>query len=420
MTRIKPFYGILYNKNKISDISKVVCPPYDIISKQEQDRFYSVDAHNFIRVILGKDEASDDKETNKYTRSKKYFDQWYNDGILEKDKMPCLYFYSHEYSYRGKKKKRQGFIGLMKLEEGGSKVFPHEKTHSKPKQDRLELIRAVPANLCPIFAFFHDKEKKISQVFKSNFEGKEPDLAAVDKDGVSHKIWRFCDSRIIDEIKDSMEEEQIFIADGHHRYEVAMNYSREMHQQEKDKTSSEKDYDYIMTYFTNLDSEDLLILPIHRVVKTMPQPIKTVENNFTVQKMKNKEELFSSLEKITGGIFGFYQGKEFYLLQLKDKERIKDFIPHGSDNFKRLDVSILQFLIFDQLGIKLEDLIYTNDEVEALRIVDDNEAEAAFFINPLLVQHLRDIALGGEKMPPKSTYFYPKPLSGLVINKFKS
>jgi len=420
MTRIKPFQGILYNQKNVADLSKVMCPPYDIISMQDQEKFYNTDPYNFIRVVLGKEKPRDGNKDNKYTRAKQYFDDWLNSNILEKDKTPCFYFYLHEYIYKGRKKKRLGFVGLMKLEHENSKVFPHENTHSKPKEDRLELIRALRANVSPIFAFFYDRERKIADVFQNHLLDQKAYISVRDADNISHKIWRLCDTELINKIKEYIIDEHIFIADGHHRYEVALTFSREM--QSPSKHDRDKDgCNYIMTYFTNLDSDDLLILPIHRIVKKVPKEIKILENNFDIERINNVQDMLSSLAKIRarGCGFGLYRNKEFSLLKLKNQDQLKHCMPHGSQQYKCLDVSILQFLIFDRLGIKSEDLIYTKDEDEAIRIVDNNEAEAVFFTNPIKVQQLRDIAFGGEKMPPKSTYFYPKLLSGLVINKFE-
>ena len=419
MTRIKPFQGILYNQKNIADLSKVACPPYDVISRQDQEKFYNMDPHNFIRIILGKERSADNNKENKYYRAKQYFDDWLNTGILERDKAPCFYFCLHEYLYKGKKRKRLGFIALMKLERENSKVFPHENTHTKAKEDRLELIKAVGANLSSIFAFFYDKERKIADVFQNHLVNQQAHICVTDGDNVIHKIWRLYDTELIGKIKDYMQDEHIFIADGHHRYEVALNFYNEMRLKDKDN-AYKKGCNYIMTYFTNLDSDDLLILPIYRIVKEIPKEIKILEDNFYMQKVENKEELFSLLarNKNKRGLFGFYRNKEFILIRLKNQEQLENFMPHGSHQYRCLDVSILQFLIFDRLGIKSEDLVYLKDEDRAIKIVDDNEAKAVFFLNPVDVRQLRDIALDGEKMPPKSTYFYPKLLSGLTINKF--
>ena len=419
MTRIKPFRGVLYNKENITDLSKVMCPPYDVITKQEQENFYNSDPHNFIRIILGKEKVADNKKNNKYTRAKQYFNDWLDKNILDIDKAPCFYFYLQEYSYKGKKKKRLGFIALMKLERENSKVYPHENTRKRAKEDRLELIRELGANLSPIFAFFYDKERTINNVFQSYLVNQQPHISVTDKDNVTHKMWHLSDTALINKIKDYMQDEHIFIADGHHRYEVALNFYNEMKMHGNDSVVK-KGYNYVMTYFTNLNSDDLLILPIHRIIKNMPKDIRSLEDDFYIEKVKNKNDLFSTLEKniCYKGTFGFYRNKEFILLRLKNQDRPKELIAHGSEKYKDLDVSILEFMVFQKLGITSDDLAYRKDENEAIKAVDNNVAEAVFFLNPIKVQQLRDIALGGEKMPPKSTYFYPKLLSGLTVNKF--
>jgi uncharacterized protein (DUF1015 family) len=396
-----------------------MCPPYDVISRRQQEKFYNMDPYNFIRIVLGKEEPGDNIQENKYTRAKKYFDEWMDAEILSQDKAPCFYFYLHEYSYKRKKKKRLGFIGLMKLEEENSRVYPHENTRSQPKEDRLELIRKVHANLSPIFAFFYDKEKRIAEIFQDHFVAKEADISVTDADNVTHKLWRLSDESLIEKIKEYMQDEHIFIADGHHRYEVAMNFYRQM-KSLKNPAVPRGACNYIMTYFTNLDTDDLLILPVHRIVKKMPKDIMVLERDFSLIRLKSMDELFSLLADNRGTTtFGLYRDKEFILLKLKNHVEHKRSIPSGSDQYKCLDVLILEFLVFNQLGITSDDLIYTKDEESAIRAVDSREAQGVFFLNPVRVHQLRDIALGGEKMPPKSTYFYPKLLSGLVINKFE-
>ncbi|MDP3014798.1 MAG: DUF1015 domain-containing protein, partial [Candidatus Subteraquimicrobiales bacterium] len=297
MTQIKAFPATIYNQEKVKSLDKVFCPPYDIISQEDQEFYYQLHPQNFIRLILNKKEASDDSSSNRYTRAKKTFENWQEEQVLVKDKQDCLYFYLQEYLWRGEKRKRMGFIALMRLEEEAEKkIFPHEKTHLGPKEDRLELLKNVRANLSPIFVLFSDKEKNIVRVWSEKLCQEKPFIDSTDKDKVNHKLWRVYDGKLVNRIVADMRDKSIFIADGHHRYEVALEFRRQMIAQKGSSTGKE-DFNYVLTYFTNLDSKDLLILPTHRLVKKLNQDLSFLEQYFRIEKVKNKNDLLVLLVK---------------------------------------------------------------------------------------------------------------------------
>ncbi|MDP3143713.1 MAG: DUF1015 domain-containing protein [Candidatus Omnitrophota bacterium] len=421
MTQIKAFPATVYNQEKIKNIEKVFCPPYDIVSTDEQEYYYKSHPNNFIRLILNKTEPADNSVNNRYSRAKKTFEEWQKDGILNKDKQDCIYFYLQEYVIRGEKRRRLGFIALMRLQdEAEKKIFPHENTHLGPKEDRLELLKNVQANLSPIFVLFSDKEKNISRVFSEKLSQDNSFIDITDKDKVNHKLWRLTDDKLINRIVSDMRDKSIFIADGHHRYEVALGFRSQMIAKKGSSTGKE-DFNYILTYFTNLDSKDLLILPTHRVVKKLTKGLDFLEEYFRVEKVKNKNDLLILLAKagMNEHAFGLYQKDKIRLLRLKSDTVIDKIIKEGSADYRRLDVTILKNFILDRLDIISEDLIFTNGIDEAMRIVDDGQADVAFLLNSIKVSQLRDIAVAGERMPPKTTYFYPKVLSGLVVNKLE-
>lgn len=418
MTQIKPFRAVHYNKEKIHDLAKVVCPPYDVISAKQQEAYHNSHPANFIRVELGKEKATDDREDNKYTRAKKTFEEWLKDGTFQEDPQPAIYFYRQEYKMGGQKHTRLGFIAVMKIQdEKNSKIFPHENTHAHAKEDRLRLLKAVKANLSSIFVCFSDQGKKVDGIFQKYVVNAKPFADLVDDDGVRHILWNLDDPAHTQVIVDALAEQHLFIADGHHRYEVAKEY-RKAKLAKIEKPTGDEPFQYVMTYFTNIDSKDLKIFPMHRIITKLGGSLDFLEEFFRVDKMKSKEDLTILLAKAGQNehAFGLYtkQGG-IKLLRLKNKQLIDKFVTEGSKDYRRLDATILKYFVLDRVGVKSEDIIYTKDQNECFSMVDTRKAEAGFIMNSVKIQQLKAIALNGERMPPKTTYFYPKVLSGLTV-----
>jgi uncharacterized protein (DUF1015 family) len=376
-------------------------------------------------MLLGKDMPGEDK----YHRAMGYFRDWLKDRIFIQDASPAIYFYSQQYSLKGQKRTRLGFISLLQLDEDGrSSTFGHEHTHLEPKEDRLKLLRAVKANLSPIFVVFLDRKRIIQRTYEQYLKDKKPFIDIVDDEKIVHKAWRLDSRDILEKIQNQMRNENIFIADGHHRYEVACVYRDKMRQR-LGALTQEEPFNYIMAYFTNLLSSGLTILPIHRLVKlAIPLDIDKFKNvlkdYFALEEIKDKARLFFLMEKAGSAehVLGMYKDNKYYLLRLKNIKILDRMISDKPPEFRSLDVSVLNYLILKNiLGITLEDkenLSFSNDAEELIRRVDNNNLYIAFFLNPARIQQVVSISLSGEKMPPKSTYFYPKVLSGLVINKF--
>ncbi|MDP8265197.1 MAG: DUF1015 domain-containing protein [Candidatus Aceula lacicola] len=422
MTQIRAFKAVHYNQKKIADLSQVVCPPYDVISPEAQAAFHSAHPNNFIRILLGMSKAKDNSYDNKYTRAKKIFSEWMKKYILVQDDKPCFYLYKQEYKVCGQKKARIGFLTLMHLQDKEeSKIYPHENTHMEAKKDRLRLWRNVKANLSPIFVCFSDKYKRIEGIFHDVASQKESIIDIVDNDQVRHIVSRMDDPASIEKVKSLIDGQQLFIADGHHRYEVAMEY-RKSRMQRKKKTTGKESFNYIMTYMTNLESKDLVIFPIHRVVKKFPSKIDFLEEFFRIDKIKNIQDLQNLLGKAGKNehAFGLYTRDGIKLLRLKNRILIDQHIHEGSKEFRSLDATILKTLVFDRVNIMLDSITYKKDLNEAVKMVDSKKAAACFVMNAVGVEQLKAIALNGEKMPPKTTYFYPKVLSGLTIHKMDS
>ena len=421
MAKIKPFKAVIYNQEKVGDLSRVVCPPYDVISPSRQDYFHKINTYNFIHVLFAKDIEG----VNKYQRAAKIFIDWMKNDILVQDELPSVYFYSQQYYIRGEKKTRAGFIALLRLEEKNASVFGHEHTRLEPKEDRLKLLRRVKANLSPIFAIFSDKKRFIQRIQRDYIPAKRPFIDILDDEKTEHKLWRITEPQILERLQHDMLDENIFIADGHHRYEVACAYRDEM-KQKSDKINAEEDFNYILTYFTPAKSLGQTILPTHRLLRSkvkidMQDFTSRLKSYFDLEEIKDKTRYFFLMQKAGQAehLLGVYHDKKYWFLRLKNIKILSKLL--GNSPVSSLDVSILNTLVFKNiLGLDLTDkdiIIFNQDAGELIREADNHSHYIVFFLNPVTMQQIMSVALSGEKMPPKSTYFYPKVLSGLVINR---
>ena len=423
MAQVKPFRAVFFNQEKIKSLAHVICPPYDIISLRKQEYFHDRDPHNFIHIDLGKDIPGEDK----YSRAANYFQQWLQEEVLVRDTEPAIYFYSHQYWVNREKKTRLGFLALLKLDERKHSVFGHEHTRLEPKEDRLKLIREVKANLSPIFVVFSDKKRLVNQLWNHHVQNLKPFIDIADDDSNVHKVWRITDEKFLVKVRSLMETESMFIADGHHRYEVSCTYRDEMKKKLPGFTG-EEDFNYALTYFTNIDPVGLTILPIHRLVTLDRAPdidsfALELGVHFNVDEQKDKRKFFFMLEKagVAEHAIGMYYGKRYWLLRLKNVKVVDKLIADKPQEYRRLDVSILNALILEKIikGDLGENkaVSFVPDKDELIEAVDADETKIAFFLNPTKMDQIVSVALAGEKMPPKSTYFFPKPVSGLLIYK---
>jgi uncharacterized protein (DUF1015 family) len=422
---IRPFKAVVYNSKKIKNISKVVAPPYDIIPPDMQDELYRIHDNNVVRLILGKVKKSDTGSDNRYTRAASNFGSWLKKGILVEDQIPAVYIYTQTYKYGGKKIDRVGFISLMELDLQNKKVLPHEKTLKAPKEDRLRLMRAIKSNLSPIFMLYEDSKHRVNNILKS-FSKKTKPFIDVSIDGVRHRVWALTDKASIARIESVMSKKDIFIADGHHRYETSKNYAHELIEKgaPKDLIDNSK---FFMAYFVELEEKTLPIMPTHRLIKdasglSEEEIIEKLSRYFVVEKLPSAGKLLARLSELTAShAFGMYLGKAgYYALKLKDFDKAKTLMGKGSADWKSLDVSILHlFVLKHVLKISDEDdnIEFVKDPVEAFEGVEKGGFKIAFLLNPTKVKQVKKVAEHGEKMPRKATYFYPKPLSGLVIRK---
>ncbi|MDD5428327.1 MAG: DUF1015 domain-containing protein [Candidatus Omnitrophica bacterium] len=414
MPIVKPFKALRYNKSKVRNIAEVVTPPYDVIPPKMQGELYRKNKYNAVRIILNKTTSKDTASNNRYTRSKKFLTRWLKEGVLKRDDKDAFYVYTQIYKSGKRNIAQVGFIGLMKIgSEGKDKVLPHENTLATPKKDRLELTRAVRGNLEPIF-ILHD-DSAITRALKK-FSAKNKPVIDFRREGVRHIIRKLEDPAIIEMIERHMKGKNVFIADGHHRYEVAKMYSKEP-----------GGSDHLMVYFVEADEAMLTVLPTHRLIKDLGKIEKDdiigrLKKHFDIEKTADVKKMILRLSGLSAGCaFGMYLGKRrFYVLKLKDAGQSDKVIRDKPKEWKRLDVSILHhFVLRHLLGIKDtdENIEFSKDPFETAKAVDSNKFKAAFFLNPTKVSQVKRIAKLGERMPRKSTYFYPKQISGLVINK---
>ncbi len=428
MATIVPFKAVRYNPLKVDDLSAVVTPPYDVISIEAQKAYYARHLYNVIRIILGEQLGTDTERNNKYTRSKKYLHQWINEGVLMQEPKPAIYPYIQRYLYLGKERVRRGFFALLKLaefgEEGG--IFPHEITLSKPKADRLNLLRTTRTHTEPIFVLYDDSKGEIEKCLTPS-RCKESVITLKDETGDYHQVWIVDDEKVIKGITETMSASSIFIADGHHRYETALRFKTELSL----SPNSRLRCDYILTYFVNAEDEGLTILPAHRLIRRISIRGRGAFLNalgpfFTIEQCVTLPAIFARLggEILDNHLFGMYLGdKKFYLLTLKDKEKLLSIVsPQHSKEYNSLAVTILHKVIIEHI-LRLDDeqiereISYMMDALKAVDVVDSGEYEGAFFLNPTKVSQVKEIARMGEKMPGKATYFYPKPLSGLIMSQ---
>lgn len=408
MAEIVPFRGILYNKTKVSG-DDVIAPPYDIITPEYRETLYQKSPYNIVRIDFSKEIPGDADGNDKYAHAVKHFEEWCRDGILVRDDKPFFYAYEIDYKIRGESKILKGIIALVKIEELGKGVYPHEATHSKPKTDRLNLIKSCRANISPIYSLYGSPQKVTSGIL-SNITDK-PYIISRDADGAVHKLYRITGKTEIDLIKKELNDKAIFIADGHHRYEVSLEFKKEMN-----RIKGHGGWDYIMMFLANTADEGITILPTHRLVKGIKgeEIIGRIEKDFIIDICGLGCNIYERLSHEGKNTFGLYIGsnENWYILKYKGSD-LKDI--HSA--LRSLDVVVLHELIIKKdLGIN--DVAYEMDIEESLKKVKRGDFDAVFFMNPTDVEDVERVALSGLRMPPKSTYFYPKLLTGMVINKF--
>lgn len=427
MANVKAFRGIRFNTEKAGKIKQLVCPPYDVISEEQRQAYVDTNENNIIRLELP-------TGGNPYANAAKLYKKMKADGILMREQEDALYIYEEVFELLGKKYSVKGVIAAVKLEEFEKGIIlPHEYTLSEAKEDRMELMKATNCNFSQIYSLYVDSEHKTAK--KLDFLSvREPDVSLTDSEGVTHRMWILRDKSQISSICSDFDDRKLYIADGHHRYETALayrNYCRE--------NGLSKEGDAVncqMMMLVDMENPGLVVLPTHRLVRnlqvfnkrTVKNLLEKCENYFDISNIDDINTVDDILsEQYNSGktAFVFYcGGTGCYLLSLKDRKVMKNILPEASEASRELDVTVLHSLILEKIfGINKENmekqtnLVYTKKTQEAIESVQTGKSCCAFIMNPTRVTQIRDVALAGEKMPQKSTYFYPKLITGLVMNE---
>ncbi len=425
MATIKAFRGIRYNQMKVP-IADVVAPPYDVISPEQQNGYYAKDPFNVIRLILGREE-------DRYASAAKTYSEWLESDVLLRDLTSSIYPLVQTFkSLDGNLIQRKGFIALCRLEEFEKKiVLPHERTLSKAKEDRFKLFKATKSNFSQVFSLYSDPEKKIDQ-YLDPVHSTYP-VIDVQFDEVKNQLWQISDPMIVDGIAALIEPKQVLIADGHHRYETGLAYRDLMRSQNPNHTGKEL-YNYIMMFFTNLDDEGLVIFPTHRVIHSLPkydgaELTAKLQEHFTLQVFPTPQMMMDAQKlsnRFTFGLVSNHSSK-FFTATLKDESLLQTLITDTLPaEVRELDVVLLHsHILRNLLGISQEaqdkklNIHYIQNVHECIEEVASGASQIAFFVSPTKIDQVRAVAKSGNVMPQKSTFFFPKLISGLVLNKME-
>ncbi len=422
MATIQPFRGIRYNQNKVK-LENVIAPPYDVISPEQQKGFYEKSPHNIIRLILGREE-------DRYSSAAKTFSEWQQTEILQRDTAPSIYLLVQTFAdQNGKTIQRKGFIALCQLEEFEKKiVLPHEKTLSKAKEDRFKLFKATNSNFSQIFSLYSDEKKRIDEFLAPSYHTSP--IIDVVFDNVHNQVWNVIDKKVIDAVAKEMSPKQVLIADGHHRYETALAYRDLMKSQNPNHTGKEL-YNYVMMFFTNLDDEGLVIFPTHRVIHSLSEFnwqtfLAQLKNHFDIQLYPNADLMMKALSTYQQFAYGMVAKdfSKFCVISLKENSSIEPLVGNNlPKEVQELDVVLLHnYILGNLLHISSEaqekklNIHYIQKVGDCVDEIASGKSQIAFFVNPTKIEQVRNVAKAGFTMPQKSTFFYPKLVSGFVLN----
>jgi uncharacterized protein (DUF1015 family) len=421
VAEIRPFRGLRYNQELVGNLDAVLCPPYDVISPEQQEAYHRVHPYNVIRLEFGETLPKDDERNNRYARARAYLEEWVSQGILVLDPEPSFYVCQDEFSYRGETRLRTGLVAALRTHPyGEGMVLPHEDTLPQPKADRLRMLETCRANFSSIFALYRDEEGRVADLI-SPYMTAPPIATATDKEGVTHRLWRIADATTVAALCRCFENKAVFIADGHHRYETALHFSQ-LHGGR---------YGYVMTTLVEMRDPGLIVLPTHRLLRGAgPINWTALPDAFTRQSLCYPELLYRPdplneflrlMAEIGAAVpcFGFYGGNDrLELIILKDRGLLSD---RFSDR-ALMDVTLLHEVLLGPLfGISRDEvfsgryLSYTRDPREAWQSVCKGEFQTAIFLNPPTLDQITEVAARGGRLPQKSTYFWPKLTTGLVM-----
>lgn len=443
MAKVFPFKALMYDPGKVGNLEKVVTQPYDKITEAMREGYYAASPFNLARIIRGKVFPSDTETDNVYTRAEKQWSEWKSAGVVRSFPYPALFAYFQEYEIPGSpgtRRTRKGFIGLGKLEDySAGIIFPHEETLRGPKEDRLKLLRQTRAHFGQIFMLYGDPARTVDSLLDRVAQAL-PQIRVTDEYGVAHSVWAIEDRETLDTICPFMCDKKLVIADGHHRYETSLTFRNECRTAKGVASGELPPYEKVMMTFINMENEGLTILPTHRLVSHLSEfnfkrffiglqemfhltGFKFFTRDEKVRKLAEFRQELEAVGEVIHTI-GMYAGgtSNFYLLKLKGTLDLSQWLPGISPRQHGLDVVLLHKLILERgLGISEADMRseknvrYIREFEAGIEAVDRREAQLGFFLNSTPLNQVRDIAFAGERLPQKSTDFYPKLLSGLTM-----
>jgi uncharacterized protein (DUF1015 family) len=440
MADIRAFRAFRYDLGRVGALGDVIAPPYDVIDPALQQALYQRSPYNVIRLILNKEEAADSEVSNRYTRAAGFLRDWQREGVLRQDSARAIYVYHQEFGVEGRRYVRRGFLTRVRLEPfGKGKTFAHEETMPGPKADRLRLFHATGMNLSPVFGFYPDETGDV-QAQLDRAVGRALPLEATDHLGVVHRMWPVTDQQVVSAVTGLMGPKPVFIADGHHRYETALRYRDEVAQAHGDPTEhpdAEAPANFVLMMLVSMNDPGLVILPTHRLVSgignvTAAQLRSLLGKELEVEQVGQGEraareawELIEADGEQNVLAFGTVADGIWQLARLRSPERMAELAAEHSAAWRSLAVSILHVLVLGRLvpaalGVQPTcRYVHLLQEVLDAQAREPNATPLAVLVPPAQMQHVEAIAGNLEKMPPKSTYFYPKLLSGLVFNSLK-
>lgn len=435
MVDISPFRGVRYNQSLVTDLASVVCPPYDIINPAMQQALYHRSEYNFVRVEYNRELPQDTATDNRYTRSAATLEQWLAQGILKTDDRPAIYLHDHYFTCQGKPYRRRGIIARVHLEEWDRRVVrPHEGTMAEPRGDRLSLLWALQANTSPILAMYEDPAQSLSSLL-ATLERSQPIIQLSTTGGEQHEVRAIAETETSNQICRRLKSQPIYIADGHHRYESALAYQHERRARLA-TVSGDEGFNFVMMTLVDFADPGLVILPPHRLVRGVSRAaldglLSRLQPFFEIKELslgaagvweRVDEFLGAETDRVRLVLFGL-MGTFLFLLKLRSFAATDPMMPHfHSELYRRLDVSIVDHVILEgMLGLRNDageaSLAYSYDRREAVSKVREEEYQLALLLSPVRAEVIQAVADAGVRMPRKSTYFYPKLPSGLILHR---
>jgi uncharacterized protein (DUF1015 family) len=432
MADVQPLRGLRYDRKKVGDLAQVITPPFDVISKEAQARYYERNPYNVIRLELNRAEPTDNTLNNVYTRAAATLAEWRLQGILYEETATCYYLYQQRFTHAGQSHTRTSLMARVRLEPWEARVvLPHEHTRTKDKEDRLNLLRACSTNFSPIMCLYDDPQARIRRLL--NEYAAQAEVQIVDEVGEEHRLQPITDRQQVELIRDFFAERQLYIADGHHRYTTALNYREEIRAQQRELHPMDG-VNFVLMALIDLDDPGMLVLPTHRLLSGLSQEALSalspqgLARYFTVVSLDpaaSSEAVLMQLAEVGEHMPSLVvkTAQQTLLLSLNEQGQRRMEESKHSAAWNQLDVAIAQMLLLeDTLGITAEDVAagryvrYSHDTQQTLQQLQNGEAQAVILLNATPLRQVCDVAQADDRMPQKSTYIYPKLATGLVMN----